>query len=58
MKDDEVIEGEQDSEKFLYHKVYNHLFHTTKWRFETYIPDTDWILTDVDDTLKGNSYHS
>eukprot|EP01017_Pseudomicrothorax_dubius_P035093 TRINITY_DN4876_c0_g1_i4.p1 TRINITY_DN4876_c0_g1~~TRINITY_DN4876_c0_g1_i4.p1 ORF type:complete len:276 (+),score=50.94 TRINITY_DN4876_c0_g1_i4:89-916(+) len=29
-----------------------------KWRFETYIPNIDWVLTDMDDVLLGNNYIS
>lgn len=27
-----------------------------KWRFESYIPELEWMLTDMDDSLKGNDY--
>eukprot|EP01017_Pseudomicrothorax_dubius_P027898 TRINITY_DN3269_c0_g1_i1.p1 TRINITY_DN3269_c0_g1~~TRINITY_DN3269_c0_g1_i1.p1 ORF type:complete len:278 (-),score=61.97 TRINITY_DN3269_c0_g1_i1:99-932(-) len=41
-----IVEGNMTSEKKELHK----------WRFETFMPKEDWILTDMDDCLEGNPY--
>jgi CRISPR/Cas system CMR-associated protein Cmr5 small subunit len=46
-EDGDLVEGDEDLTKFYHHK----------WRFETRVPDMDWVLTDMDDYLKGNPYN-
>lgn len=46
LKDGVVIYGSDDPTQWQEHK----------WRFETYTPNIDWIITDIDDYLKGNPY--
>ncbi|CAD8043178.1 unnamed protein product [Paramecium primaurelia] len=41
-----VVHGNYDNNQFQYHKL----------RLETYIPNFNWVITDIDDYLKGNPY--
>ncbi|CAD8139079.1 unnamed protein product [Paramecium octaurelia] len=42
-----LVHGNYDNNKFQYHKI----------RLESYIPNFNWIVTDIDDYLKGNPYY-
>lgn len=43
----DIIEGDDNPSTFYDHK----------FRFETYLDNIDWVLTDVDDHLRGNPYN-
>ncbi|CAK85347.1 unnamed protein product (macronuclear) [Paramecium tetraurelia] len=42
-----LVHGDYDNNQFYYHKL----------RLESYIPNFNWIITDIDDYLKGNPYY-
>lgn len=44
-----------DSEDLLFGDDTEEVQHH-KFRFETYSDNIEWVLTDIDDCLKGNSY--
>ncbi|CAD8061438.1 unnamed protein product [Paramecium sonneborni] len=41
-----VVHGNYDNNQFQYHKL----------RLESYVPNFNWVITDIDDYLKGNPY--
>ncbi|CAK75081.1 unnamed protein product (macronuclear) [Paramecium tetraurelia] len=41
-----VVHGNSDNNQFQYHKL----------RLESYVPNFNWVITDIDDYLKGNPY--
>ncbi|CAD8053483.1 unnamed protein product [Paramecium sonneborni] len=41
-----IVQGNYDNNQFQYHKL----------RLESYVPNFNWIITDIDDYLKGNPY--